>query len=214
MSLARRQERLEYEAALLTQPLTQGPYRLTADATHTEALDDGQRMDWFHVLAVEEHIHERFDEVARVWPQARYRLMVSMQGAATALYRQARRTEKPVDPEKPFSLIIGWYPTHVEYSVCYQRQWYFSHHAAAGAPADTAYFSMALLKQLKLVPSIFSEVYIYGSGVDLAQFSVLEKVFKVRPAGLNPLRVVDLDVNSLAASFEVEAYVPSIGAAL
>lgn len=216
MSQAQRQERLENEAGLLTLPDTgrSAPCRLTADAAYTEAIGDGAYVDWFHVLAVEERVYQRFDNILRVLPRLSYRFMHSMQGAALALHRLGQRGTLIYDADAPFTLLIGWYPSHIEYTLCYQHEWYFSHYNAAAPPDDTAYFAMALLQQLKLLPNVVGEIYLYGEDLDLGGFGVLQKLFKVEPVLLNPIPVVDMDPSSLAASFPVESYVPCLGVAL
>lgn len=208
---AARRVRLQQEAALLAGVET--PLRLTADALYAEPVDEEEVVDWVHVLAVPERIHTRFDRVLRHLPQPRHRLMVSMQAAATAMGRLLRHTEEN-DADAPYALAIGWYPTHVEYALCRDHRWHFSHFAETGPSADVIYYAAALLRRLHLRPSDVGQVFVYGTDLRTDARPILEALFSHPPRRLNPLAVLDLDPDSLNADFDIEAYVPCLGAAL
>src|SRR5690606_2692752 len=142
ISDAARKVRLQQETALVAGVET--PLRLTVDALHAEAVGDGERAEWVHVLAVPERLHTRLERILRSLPQPRHRLMLSMQAAATTVGRLRRQNSPDVSPEAgaeagveveaPYTLAVGWYPTHVEFTVCRDKQWHFSHFTEAGAP--------------------------------------------------------------------------------
>lgn len=208
---AARKVRLQQEAAVLAGVET--PLRLTADALYSEQIVDDGQLDWVHVLAVEETDYGRLEHILNRLPKPRHRLMASMQAAALVVGHLASG-EAEDDGSSPFTLAIGWYPTHIEYTLCRDGRWYFSHYTDAGTGADSAYFSAALLGRLRLTPGAVGRVLVYGSGIDLDDFDILRHVFAVVPERLNPLRVVDLDPASLAPGFDAEAYVACVGAAL
>ncbi len=213
---AARDEQLAYEAQLLLPAHGDGAnHHLVADKAYTEALDEGD-VDWLQVLAVPDHIHRNYTRLLREWSVPQHRLMASMQGVAMGLERLAQHTGQQAHESAPFSLLIGWYPTHTEYVLAYQHQWYYSHHATAGAPSDAAYFALALLRHLTVRPALVGEVYLYGVDIDLSTFGVLEKVFKAAgpPRLFNPMGVVGLDPQSMGEQFDVEAYAPCIGGVL
>ncbi len=206
-----RKLRLQQEAALLAG--TERPVHITADVVHTQVLQSGGRVDWMHVLAIEESIQSRVDRLASKLPQPRRRLMVGMHAAASTIGR-LQRWPSGESGRGPFILAIGWYPDHVEYTLCHDQQWYFSKHTDAIPPVDVAYFAVVMMKQLRLKPDLVRRIYVYGNAVDLSLFPDLETVFDLEAHRLNPLSVLDLDPGSLASDFDAEAYVGCVGAAL
>jgi hypothetical protein len=215
ISDAARKVRLQQEAALLAG--TDIPLRLTADALYSAYVGDpAERVDWVHVLAVPERIHTRFDRILRSLPQARHRLMVSMQAAAATVGRllPLHANGGTADAEAPYTLAVGGYGGHVEFTLCHRQRWHFSHFTDTGPAADLAYYAVALLQRLHLHPADVGTLYVYGHPQDTGLADLLERVFHRRPAALNPLEVVDLDAGSLTADFDAEAYVSCMGAAL
>ena len=213
-STSARKVRLQQEAALLAGVDT--PLRLTADAVYAEAFEGGGRVDWVHVLAVQEDVHARFERVLRALPQTQHRLMVSMQAAAATLAQHLRRQGVEAGDER-YALAVGAHPTHVEYTLCRGLRWHFSHYAEVTAPADAAYFAVALLRQLGLRPADVDRLCVYAAGeapADADVFSALPAVFAAPVAPLDPLALVDLDRSSLTTDFNAQSYVSCIGAAL
>lgn len=212
-----RKVRIQQEASLLAGVET--PLRLMADPAYSDAAEGAERVDWVHVLAVPEHVYTRFEEVLRVLVEQphprltpRPRLMASMQAAAAAMEHLLHRALP--GPDAPFALAVGWYPTHVEYTLCRGAQWYYSHFTVAGTPADAVYYGVALLQRLHLRPSQVGRVYLYGITPPAETAPILERVFSRPAERLNPLAVVDLDADSLTEDFDAVAYVPCMGAAL
>lgn len=201
-----RKVRLQQEAALLAG--TERPLHITADAVRTQALEDGTAVDWVHVLAIEDSVHERIHNVIRNLPQPRMRLMVGMHAAASTV----GRLELP--PAGEYALAIGWYPDHIEYALCHDREWHFSKYTDAVPPVDVAYFAAHIADRFGLAPREVQTLYLYGNDADPSLFSDLESVFESEIRPLNPLVVLDVDSGSLSSDFDVEAYVGCIGAAL
>ena len=202
--------RLFQEAALITGATD---LDLTADSTVTETLPDGSQVTWTHVLAMDRRIQERMASVVRVLPHAAFRPMTSMQGIALALNRLSQRRALSPD-DQPFVLALGWYPTHIEYVLCYHGAWFYSHHSLPGTPVDAAFYALALFQHLRLDPKHLGRLFLYGLNVDPRPFDVFASVLQLEPESLNVVPVVDLDPRSLAASFDVESYAPCIGIAL
>lgn len=206
-----RHRRLHHEAALLAGP--DATLELLADPTVTETLADGSQVMWTHVLALEKSLQERLSFLLRALPQAPFRPMVSMQGIALALQRLSQRGALTAEAQ-PFTLALGCYPTHLEYVLCYNGVWFYSHHTPPGTPVDAAFFTLALFRHLRIDPRHLGRLFVYGVEVDMAAYKVCEKALGLVPELLNVVPVVDLDPQSLAASFDVEAYAPCIGVAL
>ena len=210
-----RKQRLLREAALLTRSSSPQPLRLTADPVYTETMDDGEAVEWFHVLALNERLHARFDRICRMLPQSRHRMTLSMHAVANAVERIERRAgEGEGRQQAPFTLVLGWYPTHVEFTLCRHTHWYFSHYSEAAPPADCAYFALALTGRLGLEQSAVGRIFVYGGFKKADDFAGLAEVFPAVPEPLNPMQLIDLDPDSMAASFDHAAYAPCLGVAL
>lgn len=206
-----RNVRLQQEAALLAG--SDPPHRITAEPAFVQSLASGEQVEWFHVLAVDEQLQGRIDELAHKLSQPQRHVMAGMHAAASTISRLQRWPSAEFEAA-PFVLAVGWYADHVEYTLCRNESWYFSKHTDAVPPVDVAFFAAAMMKQLRLKPSQVRQIYVYGNAVDLSLFSDLETVFGVEPHRLNPLSILDLDPGSLTSDFDAEAYVGCVGAAL
>jgi hypothetical protein len=204
---------LRREAALLTEGGRFGGVHLTSDVACEATLPDGETVTWHQVLAMPRVIHTRFEQVLRVLPAHAFRLMTSMHGVANTLNRLVSKGLAPPE-DAPYTLSLGWYPTHVECLLTRMGQWRFSQHFDPGAPADAAYFTLALLDHLGLTPSEVGRVFFYGVELKVGAFELFENLFESMPVKLNAIPVVDLDPSSLSSEFDVEAYAPCIGVTL
>ena len=214
MTEEERKRRLQDEATLLTSETGPMPLHLTADVVHTETLDNGRVVEWFHVLGIQEQVHSQLDRILRGLPPSSYRFNLSTRGTANAIENLARRDNVEHSLESPYSLAIGFYKTHIEYVICRRFRWFFSHHAASSSPADSVYFALALLRRLNLERSAVGQLYIYGEEIEAEIFSILQDVFSLTAEVLNPIDVVALDRKSPGMHFSAEAYVPCIGIAM
>ena len=210
-----RKQRLLREAALLTRSGTPQPLRLTADPVYTETLEDSKAIEWYHVLALNERLHARFDRICRMLPQSHHRMTLSMHAVANAVERIERRGGDGARRQgAPFSLALGWYPTHIEFTLCRHARWYFSHFAEAATPDDAAYFALALTGRLGIKQGAVGRIFIYGGFKKPEDFAELAYVFPAEPESLNPMQLIDLDADSMAASFDHTAYAPCLGVTL
>lgn len=210
VSKEERKKRLLRDAALLTRAATPQPLRLTADPVYVETLPEGERREWYHILALQERLHSRFDRIFRQLPQQHYRMTWSMHAVANALERLATKTGHG---EAPFSLAIGYYPSHLEYTLCHKGRWYFSQFIAEGAASDSAFFALHLLARLGLSPEAVGQVLAYGPEPALDAFAAYTGRLPA-PERLGPAALVDYHEAGLAAEDEIAAYVPCIGVAL
>jgi hypothetical protein len=112
-------------------------------------------------------------------------------------------------------LAVGFYDTHIEYALCRQQRWYFSHFASAGEPADAVYYALALLKRLHIPRESVRALHTYGSRpASPSATSWFAEVFGTPCEPLNPIEVVELDGRRPGDGFVAESYAPCIGAAL
>lgn len=205
-------QRLLRDATLLTRSSNPESLRLTADPVYTETLAEGNTVEWFHVLALKEALQARFDRIFRLLPHSNHRMTLSMQAIANAVERLERQGPNGAPRKAPFTLALGWYPTHVEYTLCRHSHWYFSHFTDASSPNDSAYFGLALLNRIGLTPADIGHVFVYGE--DVSDFTALEDIFEVDPEHLNPANLIDIDPNSMMAQFDADAYVPCLSVTL
>ena len=214
MTEQERKQRLQDEASILTSGDKLLPLHLTADILHTETLDNGKVVEWFHVLGLEEQVHDKLSRILGALPHSSYRFNLSTSGTANAIERIARKENIECPEEAPYSLAIGYYRTHTEYVLCRCFRWHFSHHAMSNSPADSVYFALALLRKLDLKPAQIGQLYTYGEEIDAEIFAMLQNVFGRSAEVLNPLDVVALDRKRPGVHFMAESYVPCIGIAM
>ncbi|MEM1127492.1 MAG: hypothetical protein AAGI71_12640 [Bacteroidota bacterium] len=204
-----REERMRAEASALTgQPAHE--LRIEAQVIATEWREE--ELSWHHVLVLPDHIYRRFRQMARRLPQRSVRLHLSMQSAASAV--QGLERMDPGPSERPFTLAVGWYDQHVEYVLTREGRWRFSLFAPGASPTNGAYFALMLLRRVGAPVAQVGRLFAYGQHVEPAVLRPLEQVLRLPCTRLNPLKVVDLDPESLDASFDAEAYVSCLGGAL
>ncbi len=204
-----RKIRLQQEAALLAG--TDHPLHITADAVRSQQLRDGARVDWVHVLAVDDRIHRRVRTLTENIPHTRRRLMVSMQGAAGALSRLPRTSQ---ENGATYLLATGFYEDHVEFTLAHDRHWYFSQYTASIPHADAPYFAMALLDRFGLRMQDVADFFVYGNDADPNHFSELSAATGIEVSPLDPFVSLDLDSGALSSEVNPESYVGCVGVTL
>lgn len=204
-----RKIRLQQEAALLAG--TDHPLHITADSVRSQQLKDGGRVDWVHVLAVDDRLHRRVRTLIENLPHARRRIMVSMQGAASTLAKIANRGQSG---DASYSLAVGFFADHVEFTLAREHQWYFSHYTASIPHRDASYFAASLLDRFGLAVGDVGRFYVYGNDADPTHFSDLSDAAGIEVARLDPFTYLDLDSGTLSPDVNPEAYVGCVGVAL
>lgn len=209
-----RKWRLQEEATLLTSSTPPLPLHLTADVVRTETLENGRVVEWFHVLGVDERIHSQLNKILSSLPHSHFRFNLSTRGTANAIETMAKKENLIAAPESPYSLAIGYYKTHIEYVLCHEFNWHYSHYTDTSTPTDSVYFALSLLRRLNIERSDVGQLFIYGEDIDAEVFSVLQEIFKKTPEVLNPMEIVSLDRKGPGMHFTAEAYAPCIGIAM
>ena len=209
-----RKWRLQEEATLLTSSTPPLPLHLTADVVRTETLDNGRIVEWFHVLGVDERVHSQLNRILTSLPPSHFRFNLSTRGTANAIETMAQKESLVAEPDAPFSLAIGYYKTHIEYVLCHEYSWHYSHYTDTSTPTDSVYFALSLLRRLNIERTAVGQLLIYGEDIDSEVFSVLEEIFKKTPEVLNPMDIVSLDRKGPGVHFTAEAYAPCIGIAM
>lgn len=209
-----RKWRLQEEATLLTSSTPPLPLHLTADVVRTETLENGRVVEWFHVLGVDERIHGQLNKILSSLPHSHFRFNLSTRGTANAIETMAKKENLIAAPESPYSLAIGYYKTHIEYVLCHEFSWHYSHYTDTSTPTDSVYFALSLLRRLNIERADVGQLFIYGEDIDSEVFSVLQEIFKKTPEVLNPMEIVSLDRKGPGMHFTAEAYAPCIGIAM
>lgn len=217
MSAVERHEQLRQEAALLADVTPADPVRIRAvplRSEEVESIDGVVAHRWHHVYHLPEAVHARLTLIARALNVGTYDIVDSTRAAiqvVRALDRIGATNDAP--PNKPISLVLGWYASDVELGLMVDGEWHYSHHASVGSPDDAAYFASALLERLSLPVSDVGRLLLYGEGIDLEEFALLADLTNTRPELLNPLEIFGR--NPSGATKELLAsYVTSIGSVL
>lgn len=211
-----RLEQFKQEAAMLADASAGRPVRVRATPVRIEALPDGSRHHWHHVLRLPESVHARLAHLAK--PLGRDRRgrdggheFVDSAGAAAAIATRLTYVEDEEDPG--FALAVGMYPGHLELALVQGETWHFGHHAEADVLSDGAYYAAALLNRLAIAPSSVDRLLVYGAAADSSLAASLSGWLGIEPEPLNPLRLFGL-APAGADPYALTAYAPCLGALL
>jgi hypothetical protein len=170
-------------------------------------------MNWYHVLFVENHIALRFEHLVKRLPTSSHRYFTTTRCVATVLEHASLHSDPAILQVNPYILALGWYPTHVEYTICTEDKWMFSSFNHARYPTDSVYYILSLLQRLEISPRNIGQLFVYGTYPDTQSFIPFESLFSVELAPLNPLLAFGSS-HHLSNGYAAATYVPCIGAAL
>lgn len=207
-----RARHLRREAGVLMQSDAPRPLRLTADRIYSEE-EGGETIEWLHVLALEEDVQERIDLLVGALPFETYRLMLSTHAVASVI-GQVERREGAEGRRGPYTLAVGWYPSHAEYVLWRDGQWRFGRYVDAPAPSDIAYYAAALLQRLQVEPAVVGRLFTYGEAETTEPFDPLATALRLTPEPLRPSQLVRLDADAVDFRIDAASLTPCVGAAL
>jgi hypothetical protein len=215
LPVKKRREQLYQQAALLTGTRDPEGLDLTSKTVRTEQDSEGDAVMWVHVLAVPAAVDERIAALADALPVRDYQWVSSPEAAA----RVAGQTELTgITQEqalRPFTLSIGEYDSHTEYTLSRDRQWFHSHHTReADTPADRLYFAIGLLNRLDVPIRGVGRIFVYGQDPDLSAYKPFETIFGVPLESLDALAVLDANRDGFGPEFDSGSYAPSVGASI
>lgn len=168
---------------------------------------------WVHVLAVPTAVDERMSEIVGTLPMARYDWIVSSEAAGRVTSRLERTGGSAQEALRPYTLAVGQYPSHTEYSLSRNREWYHAHYAEeAQSPENRAYFAVGIMNRVDVPLDAVGRLYVYGKDVDVADYGPFVNIFDRTPEVLNPFRVVQSRTNP--SEEEGGAYAACIGAGM
>lgn len=208
-----RQRQLFQQAALVTGARSADELHMASQTVRTTQDSDGDPFMWVHVLAVPVAVDERMDEMVGTLPMKRFDWVVSSEAASRVMSRIERTGGSAQEALRPYTLAVGQYPTHTEYSLSRNRDWYHAHYAEeAHSPENRAYFAVGFLNRVDVPLDAVGRLFVYGLDVDLSTYGPFVSIFDRAPEVLDPFQVVQSreDPSELDAC----AYASCIGAGM
>ncbi len=208
-----RKRQLLQQAALVTGVRSTKKLKMTSDTVRTTQDSEGQPFMWVHVLAVPDDVDERMADVRRSLPVREHEWIVSSEAAARVTSRTERTGGSATEALRPYTLAVGQYPTHTEYALSRNREWYHAHYAEeAESPENRAYFAVGFMNRVDVPLNAVGRLYVYGHDVDLSDYAPFESIFGREPQALNPFRVARSSEGG--PSEPASAFAPCIGAGI
>lgn len=175
------------------------------------AKDDA--IEWVHVLALPQAAAERMDALTNSLPVQDVARMTSSEAAAWVVGHAEVSSPFPAETEATYSLAIGQYGTHTEYSLTREGTWHHAHAAQeARSPANRIYYAAGFLNRVGVGAQAVDRLFVYGpeAGTD----GPFEAVFDCQPESLNPFEGLRRVPDRFEEQQETGGYVPCIGGAL
>jgi hypothetical protein len=208
-----RKRQLLQQAALVTGTRSVDELHMASQTVRTTQDSDGEPFMWVHVLAVPEVVDGRIEEIVGTLPVKRFDWVVSAEAASRVTSRVERTGGSAREALRPYTLAVGQYPTHTEYSLSRNREWYHAHYAEeAHSPDNRAYFAVGFLNRVGVPLDAVGRLFVYGLNVDVADYGPFVQIFDRAPEVLNPFQVVQSreDPSEIVGC----AYAPCIGAGM
>ncbi len=209
-----RKRQLLQQAALVTGARSSDELHLDSQTVRTTQDSEGDPFMWVHVLAVSDAVEERMSELVSTLPVTKHTWIVSSEAAARAMSRVERTGGSAQEALRPYTLAVGQYPAHTEYSLSRNREWYHAHFAEeAHSPENRAYFAVGFMNRVDVPLDAVGRLFLYGVDVSVGDYAPFVSIFDRAPEVLNSFQVVrvrdDQDTET-----ESSAYTPCIGAAM
>lgn len=221
---AARRRALVQQASLLTGIRTPGAMRLTTEPLQAparretpphpggtsgdDAAGDPEATAYTQVLVVPRAVDDRLGRMVQALPFPAHRWALTTHGAGRLALVLEQDYASATLALRPYSLAVGFYPTHTEYGLCHDGRWRYTHHAEAHAPDDRVYFALALLKRLGAPVHLVGRLFAYGPDLGAAALAPFGDVFSVAPEPLDPAAALPAE----GATRATPAYAPCLGA--
>lgn len=209
-----RRRQLLRQSALVTGVRSARELALQSTTVRTDQDGDGEAFVWVHVLAVPSVVDDRMRTILDPLPVDDHTWTATTQAAArvTAVVEGAKGGTAQ-EALRPYTLAVGRYPTHAEFSLLRDREW---HHAQYTEEADhagnQAYFATGFLNRVGVAPDDVGRLVTYGPAPEAAELDPFEAVLHRTPAPIDPGQALSED--AALGPEDRSAYVPCIGAAL
>lgn len=205
------EQHLQEEAALLLHPDQPHPLHLTIDPVTLGSMPNGVRVEWVHVLALETTAKAQFDHLMKALPNTSYRLTSSMHAVSKATEQLLAEQKSNV---ASYALIVGWYPTHTEFTICYEGEWQQSYFAETKTTIDAAFFGLDLLRRLMIDFASVGHLFVYGQEDNLKAFAPLEAALPCAAQFLSLHQLVALDAANAQTLRDGGSFIPCVAGAL
>ncbi len=208
-----RKRKLTQQASLVTGARSGDELHMSSQTVRTTQDSEGEPFMWVHVLAVPAAVDERMSEIVGTLPVTRFDWIVSSEATGRVTSRLERTGGSAQEALRPYTLAVGQYPSHTEYALSRNREWYHAHYAEqAHSPENRAYFAVGFMNRVDVPLDAVGRIYVYGMDVDVADYGPFVSIFDRAPEILNPFRVVQS--RSTPSEEEGCAYAPCIGASM
>jgi len=209
-----RKRQLVQQAALVTGARSAQELHMDLQTVRTTQDSEGDPLMWVHVLALSDAVEERMNELISTLPVTKHTWIVSSEAAARVTSRVERTGGSAQEALRPYTLAVGQYPTHTEYSLSRNREWYHAHFAEeAHSPENRAYFAVGFMNRVDVPLDAVGRLFLYGVDVSAGDYAPFVSIFDRAPEVLNSFKIVrvrdDQDTET-----EGSAYAPCIGAAM
>jgi hypothetical protein len=208
-----RKRQLFQHAALVTGIQSNEKLHMTSETVRTTQDSDGEPFMWVHVLAVPDAVDQRMAALVEGLPVREHAWMVTSEAAFRVTSRLERTGGSAREALRPYTLAIGQYPTHTEFALSRNREWYHAHYAEeAHSPENRAYFAVGFLNRVGAPLNGVGRLFVYGVDVDLDDYTPFEQVLGEAPELLDPFRVVENRTGGVPE--QSPAFAPCIGAGM
>lgn len=207
-----RKRQLLQQASLVTGIGSKEELRMTSETVRTTQDSEGDPFMWVHVLAVPDVVDQRMNDLVSVLPVRDHQWIVSSEAATRVTSRVERTGGSAQEALRPYTLAVGQFSAHTEYSLSRNRDWYHAHYTQeADSPENRAYFAVGFLNRVDVPLNAVGRLFLYGVGVDLDAYASFTSIFDRHPEFLDPFRVMR---NADRSIEDASAYAPCIGAAM
>lgn len=208
-----RKRQLRRQAALVTGARSKEDLYMTSETVRTTQDSNGEPFMWVHVLALPMVVNERITDIVEKLPMRGHGWIVSSEAASRVTRRVERTGGSAQEALRPYTLAVGQYATHTEYSLSRNREWYHAHYAEEAYSAENrTYFAIGFLNRVDVSLDGVGRLFAYGTNVDLEAYRPFESIFGKMPEVLDPLRVVENDTGH--EPDDPSSFTPSIGAGM
>lgn len=208
-----RKRQLLQQTALVTGVRSTTELHLTSETVRTTQDSEGEPFMWVHVLAVPDAVDRRMADLLGALPPREHAWIVSSEAVSRVTARIERAGGSAQEALRPYTLVVGQYPTHTEYALSRNREWYHAHYAEeARSPENRAYFAVGFLNRVGVPLDGVGRLFVYGVDLELDAYAPFEQIFGQEPEVLDPGRGVDDGVDGVPDG--PGAFAPCVGAAM
>jgi len=164
----------------------------------------------FSVSHLEPEISENLTRIGQAFPTIPVQLVPSSDAAFLAFRHVAHRNSYP----RGVYLLIGSYGRGTDLVLIKDGSPLSHTSVSTPHPSDVAYHALLLVSRFGILHSDLKRVFIYGEETSPALVSIVDEAFGEKGSIFNPSAIVDLEEDRFEENFPIQAFVPSMGAAI